>query len=69
VLRGSAWNNPDNRNNKIGFRLDHYPRQCFELFGLATSQAYRRESMSPFPGFAGRGQPNRPGMAAAARGW
>jgi formylglycine-generating enzyme required for sulfatase activity len=45
VLRGGSWNNkaenlrsanrnrnnPDNRNNNIGFRLAHYPRQASEL--------------------------------------
>jgi hypothetical protein len=68
-LRGGSWNNkqdnlrsanrnrnkPDNRNNNIGFRLAHYPRQCSELFVLRIKQAWRRESMSPFPGLARMG--------------
>jgi formylglycine-generating enzyme required for sulfatase activity len=47
VLRGGSWNNKpnnlrsanrnrnnaDNRNNNIGFRLAHYPRQGSERFG------------------------------------
>jgi len=53
VLRGGSWNNkqdnlrsanrnrnnPDNRNNNIGFHLAHYPRQCSELLGLRIKQA------------------------------
>jgi len=53
VLRGGSWNNkqdnlrsanrnrnnPDNRNNNIGFRLAHYPRQGSELLGLRIKQA------------------------------
>jgi formylglycine-generating enzyme required for sulfatase activity len=52
-LRGGSWNNkpdrlrsanrnrnnPDNRNNNIGFRLAHYPRQGSELSGLRIRQA------------------------------
>jgi len=53
MLRGGSWNNkpdrlrsanrnrnnPDNRNNNIGFRLAHYPRQVSELSGLRIRQA------------------------------
>jgi hypothetical protein len=64
VLRGGSWNNkqdnlrsanrnrnnPDNRNNNIGFRLAHYPCQGSELFDLRIKQAWWQVSMSSFPG-------------------
>jgi len=53
----------DNRNNNVGFRLAQSARAAL---GRARSRTVQgrfgcgaRVSMSPFPGFAGMGRPNR----------
>jgi hypothetical protein len=87
VIRGGSWNNkprnlrsanrnrnnPDNRNNNLGFRLAQSARVALcqarsrPVHGQAGCGA--RVSMSPFPGLAGMGKPNSTVMDGEGRGW
>jgi hypothetical protein len=87
VIRGGSWNTkprnvrsanrnrnePDNRNNNLGFRLAQYTRAAWcrarsrSVHGRIGRGA--RVSMNPFPGPAGTGTPNSLAWEGVARGW
>jgi hypothetical protein len=65
-------NAPDERNNNLGFRLAHYIRvvEAIARSGLihGSGRCGTRMSMSPFPGLARKGAPNRFVREGVARG-
>ena len=66
-------NNPDNRNNNLGFRLAQSTHAALcsarsrPLQGRAGRGAW--VSMIPLPGLARRGAPNRLAREDRTRGW
>lgn len=72
MIRGGSWNNkpanlrsanrnrnnPDNRNNNLGFRLVHSACQSQEPPHLRMRRAWQQASMSLLPGLARMGKPN-----------